>query len=184
MYACEYQVRMWWVIQVFREEKEKETHQVSDTNFQRLTGSPLIWSQILPGQKTRSPVTPASERMLYLSSPHLSIKQQLCTLHTPAQCPEVIDQMQHHAHPTLRKHKTAQDKSWAAFEAKATPASDNNTEDTKATWRIARENKPNKVSAYSLPAAMISPPDFTSVRINLLGWHEAHACLMSEYYHG
>lgn len=131
--------------------------------------------------KACSPITPSSERMLYLSSSHLSIEQQPRTLHAPAQCPEVTDQMQHPAHPTLRNHNPVQDKSWVAFEAKATPASDNNTVDTKRTWAITRENKKNKVSAYSVTAAMISPQDFTSVRINLVGWHEAHACFMSEY---
>lgn len=71
--------------------------------------------------------------------------------------------MQHPARPTLRKHNPAQDKSQAAFEAKATPASDNNTQDTEATWAIARDNKKNKEPMDSVTAAMVSPQDFTSV---------------------
>lgn len=138
--------------------RKKETNRsvllISEAGWQH-----LIWSQALSRQKACSPVTPDSERTFYLSSLHLS-------LHALGQCPEVIDQMQHPEHSTLRKHNPAQDKRRAMFEAKATLASDNNISDTKTTWAIARENKKNNVSVYSVTAAIIPPQDFTSVRIN------------------
>lgn len=151
-------------VTTFIQQKRKRNSQASVADFRGQPAAPDLESAPV-WAKACSPVTPASERTLYFLSSHLSIEQQPCALQAPAQCPEVIDQIQHPVHPTLRKHNPAQDKSWAAFEAKATPASDNNTPDTKATWAITRENKENKVSVYSLTAAMTSPQDFTTVRI-------------------
>lgn len=105
--------------------REKRNHQISVTNLQ-LTCSTWSGVQSCLGKSMFPENTCFRENTLLLilsSVNRAAALRSLCS--SPVSWGHWLNATPN-AHPTLRKHNPVQDKSWAAFEAKATPASDHN----------------------------------------------------------